>query len=141
MKRAILLSIALAMLVAAPGWAEGDVPSRPTFTKDVLPILQARCQQCHRSSGAEVAGMVAPMALTSYSEVRPWAKAIGKAVETGQMPPPKRPRPIESDVVEITGFVDQQLEAVWASVTPDPGRVTARRLNRQEYNNTVRRWC
>ena len=41
-----------------------------TFTRDVAPILQAKCQECHR------VGSMAPMSLVSYEDVRPWAKAI-----------------------------------------------------------------
>jgi hypothetical protein len=52
-----------------------------TFHKDVLPILQKRCQECHRQ------GEVAPMKFTSYKEARPWAKAIKEAVVTRRMPP------------------------------------------------------
>lgn len=52
-----------------------------TFHKDVLPILQKNCQSCHRP------GQVAPMPLISYSETRPWAKAIKAAVTTHKMPP------------------------------------------------------
>jgi hypothetical protein len=53
----------------------------PTYYKDVLPILQERCQECHR------AGEVGPMAFTSYKETRPWAKAIREVVRTKKMPP------------------------------------------------------
>ena len=53
----------------------------PTFSKDVAPILFNRCVECHR------AGEAAPMAFTSYAEVRPWAKAIKQAVLTRKMPP------------------------------------------------------
>jgi hypothetical protein len=53
----------------------------PTFSKDVAPILYSRCLECHRQ------GEAAPMAFTSYSEVRPWAKAIKQAVLTRKMPP------------------------------------------------------
>ena len=53
----------------------------PTFSKDVAPILYSRCLECHRQ------GEAAPMAFTSYSEARPWAKAIKQAVVTGKMPP------------------------------------------------------
>jgi hypothetical protein len=53
----------------------------PTFNKDVLPILQNNCQQCHRP------GEIAPMSLLSYNEARPWAKAIKAAVVTQKMPP------------------------------------------------------
>jgi mono/diheme cytochrome c family protein len=52
-----------------------------TFNKDVLPILQANCQTCHRP------GEVAPMSLLTYSDARPWAKAIKGAVATRKMPP------------------------------------------------------
>ncbi len=63
--------------------AQGEV----TFNRDVLPILQENCQICHRPGGANLGGMVAPMAFTTYEETRPWAKAIAKAVETRKMPP------------------------------------------------------
>jgi hypothetical protein len=52
-----------------------------TFNKDVLPILQKNCQSCHRT------GEMAPMSLLTYSEARPWAKAIKAAVVTRKMPP------------------------------------------------------
>src|SRR5213594_445398 len=52
-----------------------------TFYKDVLPILQKNCQTCHRP------GQIAPMALITYKETRPWAKAIKAAVTMRKMPP------------------------------------------------------
>ena len=61
--------------------------ARPTFYKDVLPILQENCQICHRPIGKNVMGMVAPMAFMNYGEVRPWAKAIAKQVQAKKMPP------------------------------------------------------
>lgn len=53
----------------------------PTFTKDVAPILYKRCLECHRP------GEAAPMSFRTYTEVRPWAKAIKQAVATRMMPP------------------------------------------------------
>src|SRR5215469_15975413 len=53
----------------------------PTFYRDVLPILQDRCQECHRP------GEIAPMPFLTYQQVRPWAKSIRTAVLTGKMPP------------------------------------------------------
>ena len=52
-----------------------------TFTRDVAPILQARCQECHR------VGSMAPMSLVTYEETRPWAKSIRQRVIARQMPP------------------------------------------------------
>src|SRR5215467_2031262 len=55
--------------------------SDPTFYKDVLPILQARCQECHR------AGEIGRMPLLTYKDTRPWAAAIKQSVLTRKMPP------------------------------------------------------
>ena len=54
---------------------------QPTFAKDVAPILQEKCQECHHK------GSMAPMSLVTYEETRPWAKAIRERVITHQMPP------------------------------------------------------
>lgn len=74
MKSLALLLISIAGLRAADAQAV-------TFYRDVLPILQNRCQSCHR------AGEIGPMPLGSYAEARPWAKAIRQAVVTRKMPP------------------------------------------------------
>jgi hypothetical protein len=52
-----------------------------SFSTDVWPILERRCVACHQP------GEIAPMPLTSYSQVRPWANAIREAVLTRKMPP------------------------------------------------------
>ena len=69
----LILSVPAALLAASA--------QEVTFHKDIEPILQARCQGCHR------AGEAAPMSLITYQEVRPWAKAIRQAVLNGNMPP------------------------------------------------------
>jgi hypothetical protein len=61
--------------------AEPAASAKPTFTKDIAPILQEKCQECHRP------GQMAPMSLMTYDEVRPWAKAIRENVAAGKMPP------------------------------------------------------
>src|SRR6266699_1841771 len=63
----LALAIGITCAVAAAG-------ETVTFHKDVLPVLQARCQECHR------AGEIGPMSLMSYAEARPWAKSIKAAV-------------------------------------------------------------
>jgi hypothetical protein len=52
-----------------------------TFTKDIAPIFQAKCETCHRP------GEMAPMPLITYQQVRPWAKDIRQRVAARQMPP------------------------------------------------------
>jgi hypothetical protein len=62
-----------------PGELAGQ--SRPTFTKDVAPILQRACENCHRQDG------VGPMPLTTYEQVRPWASSIKTRTVRREMPP------------------------------------------------------
>jgi len=69
-----------AVAMAAP-WITDPAPVPVTFYKDVLPILQNRCQSCHRP------GQMAPIAFTTYRETRPWAAAIKASVVARKMPP------------------------------------------------------
>lgn len=77
----------VATIIALSAGFQTAAQERPTFYKDVLPILQENCQECHRPAGSNFGGMVAPMSLMTYQEVRPWAKAIAKQVQDGSMPP------------------------------------------------------
>ena len=74
----------LVALIVVPASAADDAV---TFTRDVQPILHANCVDCHRPTGANVMGMVAPMSLRTYEEVRPWAKSISRQVSERTMPP------------------------------------------------------
>ena len=79
----VLLTVVIA--VAASPWLSAQKPSasrgQVTFAKDVAPILQRSCQNCHRT------GSVAPMSLLTYEETRPWARAIKRRVSAREMPP------------------------------------------------------
>src|SRR5947199_822695 len=67
---------------AVAGVAQAAEPSKTvTFTKDVAPIFQSKCEGCHRPDG------MAPMSLASYEDARPWAKSIAARVADRQMPP------------------------------------------------------
>jgi hypothetical protein len=59
----------------------GAAVQSPTFTRDVVPIVHAKCATCHRP------GEVAPMSLLTYRDVRPWAAAIREKIVTRVMPP------------------------------------------------------
>jgi len=69
-----------AVVVAATTLA-AHASSLVTFNRDILPILQNRCQECHRP------GEATPMPLVTYKDVRPWAKAIKEATLIKRMPP------------------------------------------------------
>lgn len=88
-RRRLVTLIAAAVVGSTPAIAieNRNEDAEPTFTADVLPILRAQCQECHREGGANLGGTVAPMAFTTYEETRPWAKAMARAVKTRAMPP------------------------------------------------------
>jgi hypothetical protein len=66
----------------SPAAFGGQAPSAPvTFSKDIAPILQKSCQNCHRP------GAIAPMSLLTYQDARPWAKSIKAKVAAREMPP------------------------------------------------------
>ena len=87
MARLISASLILALAAGGAVFAAAADAQPVTFHRDVAPILQQECQVCHRPNGANLGGMVAPMALTTYNETRPWAKSIAKQVEARTMPP------------------------------------------------------
>src|SRR4029077_954661 len=85
LKLAMRVSIVVFVLflAAAVVGASGDKPpaAAPTFYRDVLPILQKHCQQCHR------AGEIAPMPLVTYDDVRRWTRQIANDTPSKRMPP------------------------------------------------------
>src|ERR1700730_260302 len=74
------LLIAISLVGGATLFA-GETSSSVTFNKDVLPVLQKNCQNCHRP------GQIAPMSFLTYQSTRPWAKAMKAAVVSRKMPP------------------------------------------------------
>ena len=83
---AFCVASAFGVLVPAGVVAQQSASAREvTFSKDIAPILQRSCQNCHRPDG------VAPMSLVTYEDARPWARAIkqrtGIGPHAGVMPP------------------------------------------------------
>jgi hypothetical protein len=77
----LALTGAVALATVTAGAQQARPQTNLTFTKDVAPILYKSCVRCHRPDE------IAPMSLTSYSEVRPWAQAIKTRVTKREMPP------------------------------------------------------
>ena len=80
--RKILSVLALVGVIALPQFTYAQTANAPiTFTKDIAPIFQEKCEACHRPDS------IAPMSLLTYEQARPWAKAIRERVIVRQMPP------------------------------------------------------
>ena len=81
-----ILSLAILIVAAMPVRTSAGQTGEPvTFTRDIAPILQRSCQQCHRPDS------VAPMSLITYEDARPYARAMkqrtGLRNKPGVMPP------------------------------------------------------
>ena len=77
-----MAALAWSAILTMPAAGRAAAAAQPaTFAKDIAPILQEKCQECHRK------GSMAPMSLVTYEETRPWAKSIRQRVITRQMPP------------------------------------------------------
>jgi len=74
-----LLAVVTLLCLVIP--ANAATNKQVTFSKDVAPIFQAKCQECHQPNS------IAPMSLITYKDARPWAKSIRERVITRQMPP------------------------------------------------------
>ena len=70
-----------AVILAAANLPAADTPKDATFSRDIAPIFQRSCDNCHRP------GSIAPMSLLTYKDARPWARSIKEKVVRRVMPP------------------------------------------------------
>ena len=133
--------LALAALPAEPARA-ADAPNAAAdaaFKGKVAPVLAKYCLNCH--GGAKPKG---DLDLSKHGDTasiltarKTWESVL-EAVESGEMPPKGKPRPDGAESATVVGWLQAQLTSVDCATIGDPGRVTLRRLNRAEYNNTIK---
>ncbi len=109
------------------------------FERTVQPVLSKTCAGCHNdrlaSGSLNLGPFTHPASLTQRRDE--WERILQK-IRAGEMPPKGTPRPPQAQVDALLAFVKAEFDRADKNVKPDPGRVTARRLNRNEYSNTVR---
>ena len=109
----------------------------PTFEKTVAPVLTKSCSPCHNESLASGGMNIAQFTqAASLTKSRDGWDIILRKIRAGEMPPKGIPRPAQMD--SVIQYLQDEFEKADRSLKPDPGRVTARRLNRAEYSNTIR---
>ncbi len=135
--------VVVPQMAAAPQAAAdttGDAaPLDETFRKVVAPFTEKYCVECHTGStpeaGISFARYVDEKAM--LKDRRTWQRVFD-LVSQGSMPPADSRQPTADEKTKLLEYLDQQLHHIDCSKVADPGRVTIRRLNRSEYNNTVR---
>ena len=130
-------------LLCALAWAGiGRVAAAPApaaeFHRKIRPVLEEYCYDCH--GGGETRGGVALDAFettTNFSGDRELWWRVLKNLRANLMPPAKKAQPTRAQKELITHWIKQSVFET-DPLNPDPGRVTLRRLNRVEYQNTIR---
>jgi len=127
-------------LLALPAPPKAVPDSSPAaFDQNVGRFVKQNCAACHNEQ-LKTAGLV----LTKYQDTASvlhdrviWEKVVAR-VRGGEMPPKGLPRPKPEQAAAMTKWIEAQFAEFDKSSKPDPGHLTAHRLNRVEYNNTVR---
>jgi hypothetical protein len=114
--------------------------ARGGFDSVIKPFLTQNCISCHNqklsSGGLNLEAFLTQPAAMALGDRDRWEHVISK-LRAGEMPPKGLPRPPDDRIAAVTGWLESEYARLDRNAKPDPGRVTARRLNRFEYNNTV----
>ncbi|HEY7311007.1 MAG TPA: DUF1592 domain-containing protein [Gemmataceae bacterium] len=113
--------------------------AKPTFAKNIAPLVNRYCGKCHGPTKPK--GGVALTAFTDDASIlkkRAVWEQVADNLRSGDMPPPGKPRPSPEELERINAWLDAVVFQMDCNGPRDPGRVTIRRLNRAEYNNTIR---
>lgn len=148
MLRTIGIPPILTALALLPAALPTDLPAASSPTTDppaadsaegVRALFKTYCLECH--AGEKPEGRVNLSKLldqgTTPGNRKRWVRVMDN-VEGGTMPPDDYPQPADDEVEALRAWVEAALEKVDCGQVVDPGRVTIRRLNRTEYNNTIR---
>ncbi len=140
LRSVIVLLFPLVWLAASfPAHQAQQLPREAEFKQTLQPFLAAHCYDCHnaemKSGGLNLEAF--QTASSVVQEREKWEEVMRK-IRTGEMPPVGLPRPKAAELQTVVRWLEQLFEQLDQQAKPDPGRVTARRLNRSEYANTVR---
>ncbi len=132
-----LALLALFVLAASPSPRADAAP--PSYARDVAPLIGKYCLRCH--SAVKPRGGVRLDRDRDDDAVRKalrlWEK-VGDNLRSGDMPPAGAKKPTPAEMELLDRWLDAVVYKVDCRGERDPGRVTVRRLNRAEYNNTIR---
>ena len=135
--KALVIGAFASLMAIAPLKIRAQAPAG--FDQAVRPLLTQTCGQCHNarfaSGGLDLTALASADSITASRDT--WERILRK-VRAGEMPPPGIPKPAADRIAAFTGYVQSALDRADAATPADPGRVTAHRLNRNEYTNTIR---
>ena len=122
------------------GAPPAHVSSAAGFESVVKPFLAQHCYDCHGNEGEPEKGLnlEALQSVSTLTEHRERWDMVVEKLRGSEMPPLEEEQPPEEQRQAVATWIARELERIDRTTPPDPGRVTARRLNRTEYNNTIK---
>ncbi len=123
----------------AGGGGAASLAEAPDFQKAIAPFLENHCADCHDADKPKGNFRVDDLApdFASAASAKRWEKIFDR-VANGEMPPKKKARPPEAEATALLKWTEKQLQAEGARRHATEGRAQRRRLNRTEYENTLR---
>ena len=121
-------------------WSAGACSGAIDFPSQVLPILKEHCYKCHgekKQKGKLRLDTLSPDLLKSRIAAETWHD-VRDALNLGEMPPEEEPELSREKRQILVGWVNQEIDALIEAKKSTGGRVVLRRLNRSEYQNTMR---
>lgn len=133
-------TILLVFVLVLAGIAQAKEKPAPNtaYETRVKPLMVKYCYDCH-GDGMDKGGLALDAFNTPeemFAKAQEWQLVI-RNIRSGEMPPAKKPQPSAEEREIMAGWVETEVFKTDCD-KPDPGRVTIRRLNRNEYNNTIR---
>ncbi|WP_076351047.1 DUF1592 domain-containing protein [Paludisphaera borealis] len=134
-----LLALALAFAFAPTEGRAEDAKPLDSFQRKALPMIERYCIDCHMEGDAK--GDIALDQFADQAEAlkdgKTWLRVLD-ALEAGVMPPPNKPRPTLAELESVTSWIESDYLAAQCGDKDKSAPVVIRRLNRQEYDNTIR---
>jgi len=111
----------------------------PADAGAIRPFLEQHCIDCHGAETAKAGLRLDTLAadFSTADKFRAWTKVLDR-VASGEMPPKKSTRPPREDKERVVQWLNDRLLAADQSTQPPPGSLSLRRLNRPQYENTIR---
>lgn len=127
-----MVGLMLGQIASVSAETRGEV-----FEREIVPIIEEYCYDCHGDGSKK-----GKLSLDEYGSVEEhlsdhdlWV-AVWKNLRSDIMPPSKKPQPAEKERQKVLRWIEREVFRLDPE-HPDPGRVTIRRMNRVEYQNTI----
>lgn len=134
------LVVALCFVAANAAPVMGQPPGATTFSRTVVPLVTRYCIGCHGPEKQSAAVSLHDRKLESVHADRVLWDSVLQRLQLNEMPPKDKPQPSVDERRAAVAFLKTELAKANCNQPIDSGRVTLRRLNRAEYNNTIRDW-